>query len=151
VVEQLPNRSRTRHERRLDAQRNGTYRYLIAWLGDRAVGHVGVGLPDDRRVDELVEWRGLALVDDLYVEPSSRGRGIGRALMDALEREARSAGVPGIGLDTGVDEGFAAARSLYERLGYSQVSGPFVASARMPADADVAVFIEILAVWVKRF
>jgi hypothetical protein len=40
---------------------------------------------------------------------------------------------------------------LYERLGYAEVSGPFVASARMPADADAAVFIEILTVWVKRF
>jgi hypothetical protein len=71
--------------------------------------------------------------------------------MEALEREARSAGVPGIGLDTGTDEGFAPARSLYERLGYAQVSGPFIASARMPADADIAVFIEVLTVWVKRF
>jgi GNAT superfamily N-acetyltransferase len=90
-------------------------------------------------------------VDDLYVDPSSRGRGIGRALMEALELEARSAGVPGIGLDTGLDEGFAAARSLYEAMGYEQVSGPFVASARMPADADLAVFIEILTIWIKRF
>jgi GNAT superfamily N-acetyltransferase len=149
VVEQLPNRSRTQHGRRLDAQRNGTYRYLIAWVDGVAVGHVGVGFPDDARIDELIEWRGLALVDDLYVEPVARRRGIGRALMEALEAEVRSAGAPGIGLATGLDEGYAAARALYRDLGYREVTGPFVASARMPADATTPVFVEILTIWTK--
>jgi GNAT superfamily N-acetyltransferase len=151
VVEQLPGRSRTQHERRLDAQRNGKYRYLIAWIDGVAVGHVGVGFPDDARIDELVEWRGLALVDDLYVLPPARGRGIGRVLMEMLEAEVRAAGMPGIGLDTGIDDGYAAARALYRDLGYEEVTGPFLVSARMPADAAVPVFVEILTVWTKRF
>ncbi len=151
VVAHLPDRSRTQHERRLDAQRNGRYRYLIAWVDGVAVGHVGVGFPDDARIDELIEWRGLGLVDDLYVRPPARGRGIGRALMEVLEAEARSAGVRGVGLETGIDDGYAAARGLYRTLGFEEVAGPFVASARMPADAAFPVFIEILTIWIKRF
>ncbi len=110
---------------------------------------MGLELPNDRRIDELIEFRGLALVDDLWVEPSDRRRGVGRALMLALEAEARSDGIDGVGLDTGLDEGYAAARRLYADLGYVQVTGPFVVSARLSPDATPPVFIEILTIWRK--
>jgi GNAT superfamily N-acetyltransferase len=108
-----------------------------------------VGFPDDRRVDESIEWRGRAFVDDLYVEPAHRRRGIGRALMTRLEDEARAARMTAIGLDTGLDDGYAAARELYADIGYERVSGPFVVSARLASDARPSTFLEILTVWAK--
>ena len=98
----------------------------------------------------MIEWRGRALVDDLYVDPAHRRRGIGRALMKRLEEEAHSAGMTGIGLDTGLDDGYAAARALYAGLGYERESGPYIVSARMPPDARPPIFLEILAIWTKR-
>ena len=58
---------------------------------------------------------------ELYVRPSSRGRGLGRALMEAALREARERGADT--MEIGVDEPDLAARRLYESLGFSNRSG----------------------------
>ena len=54
---------------------------------------------------------------ELYVAPASRGRGLGRALMEAALSEARARGADT--MDIGVDEPDLAARRLYESLGFS--------------------------------
>jgi ribosomal protein S18 acetylase RimI-like enzyme len=52
---------------------------------------------------------------ELYVVPTRRGQGLGRALMQSALREAR-----GRGADTmGVDESDGVARRLYESLGFT--------------------------------
>jgi ribosomal protein S18 acetylase RimI-like enzyme len=58
---------------------------------------------------------------ELYVTPARRGQGLGRALMEAALREARSRGADT--MDIGVDEPDHAARSLYESLGFSNRAG----------------------------
>jgi ribosomal protein S18 acetylase RimI-like enzyme len=55
-------------------------------------------------------------VAELYVAPSHRGRGIGRALMEAAIDLARERGADHIDLATSEDD--VAARRLYERLGF---------------------------------
>jgi ribosomal protein S18 acetylase RimI-like enzyme len=55
-------------------------------------------------------------VNYLAVEPSRRGRGLGRALMDAAEERLRAAGCAKINLQ--VREGNVAARAFYEAIGY---------------------------------
>src|SRR5690349_5033710 len=82
--------------------------FLIAYLDDRAVGCGAV-----RRLDETT-----AELKRMYVDPSVRGRGIGRALIDALEREAQHLGVTRIVLETGTR--LASAIRLYERAGYAR-------------------------------
>jgi GNAT superfamily N-acetyltransferase len=57
---------------------------------------------------------------ELYVTPARRGQGLGRALMEAALREARSRGADT--MDIGVDEPDLAARRLYESLGFSNRS-----------------------------
>lgn len=58
---------------------------------------------------------------ELYVRPSRRGHGLGRALMEAALREARERGAET--MDIAVDEPDHAARRLYEGLGFSNRSG----------------------------
>jgi GNAT superfamily N-acetyltransferase len=58
---------------------------------------------------------------ELYVTPARRGQGLGRELMGAVLCEARSRGADT--MDIGVDEPDAAARRLYESLGFTNRSG----------------------------
>ena len=57
---------------------------------------------------------------ELYVAPARRGQGLGRALMEAVLREARDRGADT--MDIGVDEPDLAARRLYESLGFTNKS-----------------------------
>lgn len=52
----------------------------------------------------------------LAVHPTARGRGVGRALMQACFQEARATGAAGVALNTAPV--MSAAKSLYESLGF---------------------------------
>jgi len=56
--------------------------------------------------------------------------------MDRAEQEMQSRGFRSLCFDTGIDDGYAAARSLYEDMGYRRASGDFVISARIPAGVE---------------
>jgi ribosomal protein S18 acetylase RimI-like enzyme len=58
---------------------------------------------------------------ELYVVPEHRGRGVGRALMQAALREARERGADT--MDIGVDGSDLAARRLYESVGFTNRAG----------------------------
>ena len=58
---------------------------------------------------------------ELYVQPAERGRGIGRALMNAAIETARARGATGMDLNTSLDD--EAARALYESLGFTNREG----------------------------
>jgi GNAT superfamily N-acetyltransferase len=61
----------------------------------------------------------VALLDELYVTPQLRNKGIGSAIIGYLEHHARSNGIAAIEIN--VDEGDVDARSFYERHGYSSI------------------------------
>ena len=146
----LTNRSRHRHRERLERQEQGVFTYLIAWNAERPIGHVGIDWPDDRRPEHELEWGERAVVHDLEVVPSERDRGVGRALMIQLETRVRAHGLGGIGLSTGLDDGYAAARHLYTSLGYVERQATIhIESGRSPSDPPGVAFIEILIVWCK--
>jgi ribosomal protein S18 acetylase RimI-like enzyme len=58
---------------------------------------------------------------ELYVVPSQRGRGLGRALMEAAIEVARAEGADHMDLGTSEDD--VAARALYESFGFSNREG----------------------------
>jgi len=60
-------------------------------------------------------------LEELYVVPHRRGRGLGRALMDAAMALARERGAAHMELGTSEDD--TAARALYERLGFTNREG----------------------------
>ncbi len=150
VVADIPARPPEMHGRRLEQHERAEAVWFIAWLEGRAIGFVGVGMHNDRDVDEMLEARGYALVEDLYVEEPYRRRGAARALMEALEKVARENGMPGVILDTGVDESFAAARALYASLGYTDQGGVYLGGWSDPDRPGVHV-VDALTMWIKRF
>ena len=68
-------------------------------------------------------WTGAldAYLEELYVAPEQRGRGIGRALLETAMDAARDAGARH--MDLGTSESDTAARSLYESCGFSNHEG----------------------------
>jgi ribosomal protein S18 acetylase RimI-like enzyme len=60
-------------------------------------------------------------LEELYVVPSLRGKGIGRALLDAALQTARSEGATH--MELGTSETDEAARSLYESAGFTNREG----------------------------
>ena len=97
---------------------SGSGAFLVAYLDDVAVGCGAV-----RRLDAAT-----AELKRMYVAPALRGQGIGRALVEALEREARLLGVTSVVLETGTR--LARAIKLYEAMGYARIPlfGEYLAS-----------------------
>ena len=60
-------------------------------------------------------------LQELYVVPPLRGRGIGRALLEAAIEYARERGADYLDLNTGETD--TAARALYESMGFSNREG----------------------------
>jgi GNAT superfamily N-acetyltransferase len=149
VVAALPSRPEATHRRRLQLQALGGFTYLIGWLDGAPAGFVGLGTSHGRFVDDLLEFRGDPYVHDLFVVDRQRRRGLARALMLDVERRALIEGARGIGLTTGTDDSFAAARALYLALGYETVGGLFLGGWSDPERPGVH-FVDPLTRWIKR-
>jgi GNAT superfamily N-acetyltransferase len=146
----FPARPQALHEERLWMQEQGHGTYLIAWLDGRPVGHIEVQFPDERDLDSMLEGRGGAWGEDLWVDPSARGRWIGPALMRSMEREARSAGARRLVFFAGIDTSFAAARAIYRWMGWSERSPePLIESALRPGLGGDEPYLEIVTLWEK--
>jgi len=90
----------------------GAGRVLIARESGRALGYAALCY------GYSIEFRGRdAFVDELYVAPERRGAGLGRALLRALEAEARASGVLELHLE--VEQHNDAARKLYLDEGFT--------------------------------
>ncbi len=98
------------------AERRGAF--LVACVAGTPVGCGAV-----RRIDEHV-----AEIKRVYVMPAARGHGVGRAMLSALEAEARRLGANRLVLETGTRQ--PEALGLYERAGFSAISpfGEYVGS-----------------------
>ena len=93
--------------------------FLVARDGDRAVGCGAIRLIDPTTAE----------AKRMYVEPDSRGRGVGWAVLTGLEAAARQLGVQRLVLETGVHQ--EAAIVLYRRAGFTQIDcwGEYASSA----------------------
>jgi ribosomal protein S18 acetylase RimI-like enzyme len=83
---------------------------LVAEVDGRIVGYA---------FTELVDWNRRAVLHDLYVDSSCRGRGVGRALLEAARTAARTDGAHCLWLETQNVNGPAIA--FYRRMGFTLV------------------------------
>ncbi len=95
---------------RLDQHTAEGSTYLVAWDGDLPVGHAHIA------------WSGTHLglpeIQDVYVAPGARRRGIATLLTRAAEDAVRARGWEQVSLSVS-EAGNPAARSLYAGLGYT--------------------------------
>ncbi len=82
--------------------------FLIARVDGRAVACGAIRVLDGTTAE----------VKRMYVEPEMRGRRVGRAVLDALEEQARSIGVQRLVLETGIHQHAAIALSTH--AGFTQ-------------------------------
>jgi putative acetyltransferase len=95
--------------------------FLVAWIGEEAVGCGGLCGQNPAAPAE---------VRRMYVVPGSRGLGISRKILAALEQEAGRLGYERIQLETGINQ--PEAIGLYESSGYVRIPnyGPYTGEAR---------------------
>jgi GNAT superfamily N-acetyltransferase len=122
------------YARRLTFQERGLAVQLVAWAGDDAVGKAMVVFPGHLEWSESAFRETCPEIRDLAVSDAWTRRGIGSALVAAAEGEARDAGFDRIGLGVGLEVSYGPARSMYERLGYRTVHGPFISAATLEDD-----------------
>lgn len=97
VMKQLrPHLSEDEFVSAVGRMREEDYRLAAAYDGDKAVGAAGF------RVQEYLAHGRHLYVDDLVTSDDARSGGVGRAMLDWLEDEAKNAGCTSIQLDSGV-------------------------------------------------
>lgn len=116
---------------RLDADEVSAGRgaFLVAQRGETAIGCGAVRRIEDR-VGELKR---------MYVCPAERGRGVGRAILSALESTARDLGITRLVLETGVRQ--AQAIALYQGFGFGRIA-PFGEYVESPLSICMAKDLE---------
>ncbi|MGH3023098.1 MAG: GNAT family N-acetyltransferase [Gaiellaceae bacterium] len=94
--------------------------FLVVWEGEQAIGCGGVCRHDETTAE----------LRRMYVAPDARGRGVGDALLGALEEEARDLGYAFVRLETGDRQ--PEAIGLYVSSGYRPIPrfGPFAEDER---------------------
>ncbi len=102
------------HASRLELQRRQRAIFLVALDDDSPVAYGLLKLPplgnEHPRAPDIPE------IEDLFVSPARRSRGVGTRLLLELETEARSRGFDRVGLAVGIEN--AGARRLYESHGF---------------------------------
>jgi ribosomal protein S18 acetylase RimI-like enzyme len=85
------------------------------------VGNGPDGMAEIRFRPSLMTGALDAYLEELYVAPAKRGRGMGRALLEAAMDTARECGA--VHMDLGTSENDFAARRLYESAGFTNREG----------------------------
>lgn len=83
--------------------------FLVGYEDERAVAIGGL-----RRLES-----GVGEIKRMYVVPDARSRGVGRALLAALEEAARTLGYRRVRLDAGAEQKHS--RVLFEATGYREI------------------------------
>jgi ribosomal protein S18 acetylase RimI-like enzyme len=97
---------------------NSNYSFLfVAVTGERTVGFISGELRQGSPTFLPKTW---ASVDDVFVEPEHRNRGMGQALLQSVQAWARERNADGISLQVAAAN--TRGRKFYDDLGFREVS-----------------------------
>jgi ribosomal protein S18 acetylase RimI-like enzyme len=117
VYETSPGAEKTMRRFLADAA-NSSYSFLfVAAAGDRTVGFISGELRQGSPTFLPKTW---ASVDDVFVEPEYRNRGMGHALLQSVQAWAQARGADGISLQVAAAN--SRGRKFYEDLGFRDIS-----------------------------
>lgn len=102
------------HALDVDALKASNIRFFSAWQGDVLAGCVAIKtLSND-----------MAELKSMRTTKAYRGKGVGQALLQFIIEHAKTQGFSSLTLETGTQDYFAPARSLYRKFGFTEC-GPF--------------------------
>ena len=117
VYETAPGAEKTMRRFLADLASSGHSFLFVAVAEGRVVGFVSGELREGSPTFLPKTW---ASVDDVFVEPGHRNRGMGRALMESVGVWARERGASGVSLQVAAAN--LRARKFYEDLGFREIS-----------------------------
>jgi ribosomal protein S18 acetylase RimI-like enzyme len=117
IYETAPGAEKTMRRFLADVANSGYSFLFVAATGDRTVGFISGEL---RQGSPTFLPRTWASVDDVFVEPDYRNRGMGRALLQSVSDWAQERGADGISLQVAAAN--ARGRKFYEDLGFREIS-----------------------------
>jgi ribosomal protein S18 acetylase RimI-like enzyme len=116
---------------RFPSDREGAHRFLLERLeNDESVvlvafdGAAATGFTQLYPSFSSASMARIFVLNDLFVSPEARGRGVGSALLHTAEEYGRRSGAVRLVLSTEV--GNTAAQSIYERLGWKRDTAFYV-------------------------
>ena len=98
-------------------------RESVVYLAADAETHGPLGFVQLYPLFSSVSVQRLWIVNDLFVQPGARKRGVAAALLERCRTLARDTGAKGLQLETGTDN--LTAQRLYERTGFTRIDAAF--------------------------
>ncbi|MFM7188492.1 MAG: GNAT family N-acetyltransferase [Armatimonadota bacterium] len=140
------NKPASQYQSYLDEQNAGGRHVLVARFDGEFCGYVTLITPS--HCGEFSEM-GIPEIADFNVLPKFRNRGIGTALMDAIEAEARrEASV--VGIAVGMTADYGAAQRMYVKRGYIPTgAGLFADGSPVTYGASITVDDGLLLTFTK--
>ena len=108
-----------KHKEQLEMQQRDELIYLIAWVEKQPVGHAVLEWAGKAHAALACKVRNGPHVDDLFVHPEQRSKGISTQLLDRAQNMAVQRGYRCVGIRVAIDN--HRARTLYNHLGYGEV------------------------------
>jgi len=122
LARSLPMNTPERHREGMDQQASGRIHYLVAWLDGDPVGHGMIHWAGPRDPEIRALLGGSPEIYNLGVREDRRCRGVGSALMAALECRVAARSFREVGLAVALEN--TRARALYDRLDYRPADAP---------------------------
>jgi ribosomal protein S18 acetylase RimI-like enzyme len=117
VYQTAPGAEKTMRRFLADVANSGYSFLFVVAAGDRTVGFISGELRQGSPTFLPKTW---ASVDDVFVEPEYRNRGMGRALLQSVQSWAKERGADGISLQVAAAN--SRGRKFYEDLGFREIS-----------------------------
>jgi ribosomal protein S18 acetylase RimI-like enzyme len=117
VYETSPGAEQTMRRFLADVAKSSYSFLFVAVVGDRTVGFISGELRQGSPTFLPKTW---ASVDDVFIEPEYRNRGMGRALLQCVQAWAQERGADGISLQVAAAN--SRGRKFYEDLGFRDIS-----------------------------